>query len=142
MAAHADVIAQIEQLKKLKSPLSDHIFLHVNLNPFPGALQMGKTRFPHQAIGNDAPCDANFSFVRFQFRSLRGSKLPDQIRGGVGPAKFSRKCFKSKSLYLLQFFLTLFELIARLELQVEIPFPGGCRRSIKAGGWIRQGTLA
>jgi hypothetical protein len=44
-------------------------------------------------------------------------------------------------LYLLQFFLALFKLVTRLELQVEVPFPSGCNRSIKAAGWLRQGTL-
>jgi hypothetical protein len=65
--------------------------------------------------------------------------LPHEIRGGMAPAKFTGKCFKSKSLYLLQFFLSLFKLVTRLELQFEFPFREGCRRSIKAAGRVRQG---
>jgi hypothetical protein len=40
---------------------------------------------------------------------------------------------------LVQFLLALFKLVTRFELQVEVPFPGGCKRSIKAAGGLRQG---
>src|ERR1700720_290583 len=103
---------------------------------------MDKTRLPHQPVRNDSPSHPHFSFfLRFQFRRLRRCILPNKIRRRVAPAKFPRKCFKSKSLYLLQLLLTLFKLVARLELQVEVPFPCGCNRSIKAAGWLGQGTL-
>jgi hypothetical protein len=42
-------------------------------------------------------------------------------------------------LYLLQFFLALFKLVTRLELQVKVPSPSSCKRSIKAAGGLRQG---
>ncbi len=134
------MIAQIQQLKKQESALAHHIFSYINLNPFAAALQMREPRLSHQTVGNDAPGHAHFLFVRFQIGRLRRLIEPDQIGGCVAPAKFSRKCFKSKSLYLLQFFLALFELVTRLELQVKVPSLSGCKRSIKAAGWLRQGT--
>src|SRR5579859_1955587 len=134
MPAHTNVVAQIQQLKKLEAPFANHIFLHVNLDSLPAALQMGKTRFPHQPVRNDSPRHSNFLFLRFQFPGLRRRVLAHQIRRRVAPAKFPWKCFKSKSLYLLQLFLALFKLVTRLELQGEVPFPSGCKRSIKASG--------
>jgi hypothetical protein len=37
-------------------------------------------------------------------------------------------------LNLLQLLLALLKLVTRLELQFGVPFPGGCKRSIKAAG--------
>jgi hypothetical protein len=41
----------------------------------------------------------------------------NQVRRGVGPAKFARKWVKPKSLNLLELFLALLKLVAGLKLQ-------------------------
>src|SRR6266481_1726829 len=101
---------------------------------------MCKPGLPHQPVGNDSPGYSHLFLLRFQFLSLRRGVLPNEVRRCVAPAEFARKCFKSKSLDLFQLLLALLKLVARLELQVEVPFPGGCHWSIKAAGWLGQGT--
>src|SRR5215471_7428557 len=134
MPAHADVVTQIQQLKELKSLFSGHIFPNINLNAFARTLQVGESRFAHEAIRNDSSGYRNFALFLLQLSARSGGKLADQVRGRIGPAKFSWKCFISKGLNLLQLFLALFELVTRLEFQSELPFLIVCNRSIKAAG--------
>src|SRR5207249_8464210 len=50
--AHADRIAQVQQMKQLKSLFADNIFLYIDLNALASSLQVRKTRLPHQPEGH------------------------------------------------------------------------------------------
>jgi hypothetical protein len=54
--------------------------------------------------------------------------LGRQLGNGIAPTKFVWICFQAQGLNLLQLFLTLLKLIARLKLQRENPFPIKRRR--------------
>src|SRR5207245_6415549 len=121
-SAHANRIAQIEQMKQFESPSSDNILLHVDLNALPAALQMREPRLPHQADGYHTPRDPYFALVCIQFRARGLSVLLYQCGRCMGPAKFPRIRVVSQRLDLFKFLLALFKLVARLKLQGENPF--------------------
>jgi len=99
--AHPDMVAQVQQVKKLKTPLPDHVLLYINLNTLARPLQMGKTGLAHQSIGNDAPGYPHFFLFGFQFGPARFGVLAHKILWAIGPPEFAWKCFIAKSLYLL-----------------------------------------
>src|SRR5580704_17968891 len=81
---------------------------------------MRKTSLAHQPERNKPPCHAHFTLVGFQFSGRLFAIVFHKSGWRVGPAKFSWKRLISQSLYLLEFLLALFKLLAGLELQSEI----------------------
>src|ERR1700724_2389074 len=125
MATNPDVIAQVQQLEQLKSLFSDYILLYINLNSLSRSLQMGKPSLSHQAIRHYPACQANLHPVRFESLGTCSAMFLNQFGWRVRPPKFPRKPFIAKRLYLLQFLLSLFNLVPRFELQVSrFPFRG------------------
>src|SRR5579864_4372117 len=59
ISADTDVVAQVEQLIELESLFAHGIFLYVNLQALAILLQVGKSRFAHQADGHDSSRYAN-----------------------------------------------------------------------------------
>src|SRR5260370_31737121 len=57
MPAHADRIAQVQQVKQLESLFADNIFLYIDLNALPGSLQVRKASFPHEPERHEAAGD-------------------------------------------------------------------------------------
>jgi hypothetical protein len=49
------MVSQVEQLIELKPLLSNRVQAHVDLQPFPSLLQLGKTGLALGADGHDAP---------------------------------------------------------------------------------------
>ena len=100
MATHADVVAQIQQVKQLKPLLPHHILFHIDLNALPGTLQVRKPRLPHQPVRHNPPGHTHFLAAGLQLRPLHRRIVLEQLRGALRPAKFSRKCFMPKGLDL------------------------------------------
>src|SRR5579859_697880 len=120
MSAHTDPIPKVQQLKKLEPAFTYHVLFNVNLEALSGPLQVREPSLTHQSQGNDAPGNPNLPAVSLQVCPRGSGKLGRQIRNSVGPAEFMRVRWKTQRLDLTQFFLTLLELIARLELQWKI----------------------
>ena len=55
-------------MKQFESSFAHHIFANVNLQAPSSSLQVGKSSFAHQAVGNNASCDRRIDLVGFQFR--------------------------------------------------------------------------
>src|SRR5712672_1172981 len=122
MAAHTNQIAEIEQFIEFKPSLTDYILLYVDLNALSGPLQVRKSRLTHQAHREDSASDANFTVRSLQIRAGSRAKLGGQIGNSIGPTKFVWIGSQAQRLNLLQFFLTLLKLLARLKFQRENPF--------------------
>ena len=122
MPAHTDGIAQVQQVKQLKSLLPDNVPSHVNLDFLSRSLEMGEPRLAHQSIRDHAPGNPHFALVRFQFRTARLSVLLYQRSRRIRPAKFTGIRIMSQRLDLFEFLVALFKLVARLKLQRENPF--------------------
>src|SRR5580658_676046 len=120
MSTNTDQIAEIEKLKQRKAALADNVFLYIDLNALAGALKMGEPGFAHQAQRNKTPRHVQLLLVGFQLRGGFFSILIHKGRWRVRPAKFSWKRLIAESLYLLEFLLALFKLLAGLKLQSEI----------------------
>jgi hypothetical protein len=78
---------------------------------------MCKARLAHQPQGNQPSRDADFVLFGFQLCGRLSAKPIHKGRWRVGPPKFPRKRFISKSLNLFEFLLPLLKLVARLKLQ-------------------------
>ncbi len=124
MPAHADGISQVEQLEELEATFAHNILLYVDLDSLARPLQMRKTRLAHQSERNNAPGHAQFSLPCLQLRSGRLAVFSNQRRWRIRPTKFARKHVEAQRLDLLEFLLALLKLIARLKLQLGIPFRG------------------
>ena len=73
VSADPDVVAEVEQLVKLKSFFTYGIFLHVNLQALSGLLQVREASFAHEADCHDAPGDAHVdAWILQLFSSLLG----------------------------------------------------------------------
>src|SRR5260370_3312288 len=89
--AHANRVAQIQQVKQLKSLLSDNIFLYIDLSALSASLQVRKTRFPHQPESHDAAGDTHFLIPsRLQFRGGRLPPFPPPPSRPLHPPKIPR----------------------------------------------------
>src|ERR1700693_926055 len=93
---------------------------------------MRKTRFAHETVGHQPSRDPHFLFLFFQFRRGSRTKCLRNLSGGMTPAKFPRERLMPQGLNLLEFFLPLLKLVARLELQGSNPFEKGKHASIAA----------
>src|SRR6266849_3355934 len=122
MAAHTNQIAEVKQLKQFKPRLADHVFLYINLNALSGPLQVRKSRLAHQTHRQDSPGEANVPVLSLQIRAGGPVKLRRKVSGSIGPTKFVWIRSQAQRLNLLQFFLTLLKLLARLKFQRENPF--------------------
>src|SRR6266853_7037838 len=122
MAAHTNPLTDVAQFIKFKPSLAAYILLYVDLNALSGPLQVRKSRLTHQAHRQDSPGKANVTVRSLQIRAGRRAKLGSQIGNGIGPTKFVWICSQAQRLNLLQFFLTLLKLLARLKFQRENPF--------------------
>ena len=78
---------------------------------------MRETRLAHQAIADDAARDANFALLGLELRRRCARIFLDDRRGRLGPAKLARKRIDSQRSNLLEFFLALLKLVARLKFQ-------------------------
>src|SRR5437773_2738945 len=109
-------------MKQVESFFADNIFLRVDLDTLSGTLQVRKARLTHQAERYDAARDTHFALSRLQFRCSGLGVLLDESSRRIRPAKFSWIWIVPQRLDLLEFFLTLLKLVARLKLQRENPF--------------------
>src|SRR5436305_2023944 len=117
MAAYANQIAHIQQLKKPESMLSDRIFPDVYLQPRAGALDMCERRFAMQPDGHHPPRDAHVDALCFE-----RSRVPRTVRihdfcGRSSVVKAVRISFFAQRGNFGELFLALEILIERLELQ-------------------------
>src|SRR5579864_3564020 len=80
IAAHPDVVPQVEQSIQLEALFAHRIFLDVDLKPLPVLLQMSETRLAHQPVRHDAPGHADVNprllqllggFLRIRAQNLR-----------------------------------------------------------------------
>ena len=137
MPANSDRIAQIEQMKQLESLVAQHIFTRINLHALARALQMRETRLAHQSIADDAPRYAHFALVGLEFRRRCGAEYFSTIVAGVSVQRNSRGNGSiPKRSNLLEFFLALLKLVARLEFQTKDSF-----RSQWSGKYRGQGRI-
>ena len=127
------MIAKVQQMEKLEPLLPEHILPYVNLDLLAGPLQVGKPGFAHQPVRNDPTRNPGFLFVRFEIATGDRRILGHEVSWRIRPTKFPWKRLIAKRLNLFEFFLTLFELVSGLEVQVEaVPFLAGVIRSINA----------
>jgi hypothetical protein len=127
------MIAKVQQMEKLEPLLPEHILPYVNLDLLAGPLQVRKPGFAHQPVRDDTTRNPGFLFVRFEIATGGRRILGRQVGWRIRPAKFPWKRFIAKRLNLFKFFLTLFELLSGLEVQVEaVPFLAAVIRSINA----------
>ena len=104
--AHANVVAQIEQLVKLKCLVADRILLHINLQSLPVLLKMRKPGLAHQTQRHDASSHTNADPRSFQLlgglvgviRQNLGNRVRKSVLAGIERL--------AKRLNLLQFFET------------------------------------
>src|ERR1700722_1178252 len=66
VAAHTDVVAEIEQPVELEHCLADVVLADVNLQPLPSLLQLRESCLALYADGHDAPGDGSFNLRGFQ----------------------------------------------------------------------------
>src|SRR5664279_766382 len=66
IALHADVVAKVEQLVKLKRLFADVVEADVNLQPLPALLQVSEARFALHADGHQASRDADVHAWRLE----------------------------------------------------------------------------
>src|SRR5712664_3071659 len=98
MAAHTNQVAEVKQFKELKPSLA------------------------HQTHRQDSSGKANVALLSLQICGGGFAKLGRKVGNGVGPTKFVWIRSQAQRLNLLQFFLTLLKLLARLKFQRENPF--------------------
>jgi hypothetical protein len=120
MAAHTDQIAEVEQLKQFKPCLADNILPYIDLNALSRSLQVRKSSLAHQSHRQDSPGKANVALLSLQICGGGFAKLGRKVGNGVRPTKFVWIRSQAQRLNLLQFFLTLLKLLARLKFQRKI----------------------
>src|SRR5213082_3676311 len=92
-------------MKKFESVFSHHIFLHIDLNALPRALQMRKSRFSHQPERNEAPRYPDFALVRLQIGRGGGAELLYKRARSFCPTEFARIRIVAQRPYLFDLFL-------------------------------------
>jgi len=90
IAAHADVIAEVEKFIESKAFFADEVELHVNLQPLPALLHMGKAGLALQAQGDDASGNFHRHMRLSQLLSGLVVVFGKNLRDGVGEGKFVR----------------------------------------------------
>src|SRR5713226_3621809 len=138
VSAHTNRIAEIEKVEELEPVLPHNILFNVNLHALTGAEQVREARFPHEPKRNDAPSDAHFRFSGFELSRGAIAESFHQSGDCVRPTKLVGIGIEAQSLDLLELFLALVKLVARLKLQQKIPFHMECTASIAARGVTRQ----
>jgi hypothetical protein len=83
-------------------------------------LQVRKAGLAHEAHRNDSSRDANFPLVSLQIGAGTLAKFCGELRDRIAPAKFVWICLQAEGLNLLELFLTLLKLFARLKWQRKI----------------------
>src|SRR2546429_6178749 len=116
MPPNPDGVAKVEELKDLEATLANNIFLYIDLDAVPGALQMRKACLTHQPQRNDPSRDA-YLVLRVQLWASFFPVFLDQGRCRIGPTKLAWVRIESERLNLLELLSSLLKLVARLELQ-------------------------
>src|ERR1039457_6634966 len=80
---HADVVAEVKQLVKLKRFFANVVEADVNLQPPPTLLQVGETRFSLHTDGHQASGDADVDPWWLKLRSGLGQILFEDLGNGV-----------------------------------------------------------
>jgi len=104
-------------MEELETVVADNVFSDVDLDAFARTLQMGKPRFAHQAVRDNAAGDASFDAIGIEVRSSGLAKFGDQAGGSIGPAKLAGEGFVAQRLNLFELFLALEKLVLGLKLQ-------------------------
>ena len=121
MPPNPDGVAKVEELKDLEATLANNIFLYIDLDALPGALQMRETCLAHQPQRND-PSRDTYLVLRIQLWAGFFPVFLDQGRRRIRPTKLAWIRIESERLNLLELLSSLLKLVARLELQTENPF--------------------
>lgn len=120
VAADADRIAQVQQVEQFETALADGVLPHIDLYTAAVSLQVSKTGLAHQPVGNHTPGYADFAPGRLQIlRSGFAEGIRERARG-IRPAKFAGIGIVTECPNLIEFFLPLLKLVARLEFQCEV----------------------
>ena len=102
ITAHADVIAQVEQLVDFKPLFADRIFLDVSLQALAVLLQLGEPGLAHEANGQDSAGDPDVDAGRFQLFRGFGGELRENLRRRMRELIAPRIRFLPQRLQLLQ----------------------------------------
>src|SRR6185437_3186991 len=105
VSADANVIAQIEQLKKIETLVADSVLLYVDLQLLPALLQMGEGSFAHEPYGNHPSGNLNVHAAFLQLFRAVVAELGQDVRDGMSEGEFMRIRLLSQRFNLAQLLL-------------------------------------